>query len=436
MKLSKPLVIVLVAAFTALAVVMAIPAIFSSESAYDNYLKEARAYNEQNLCEKAMIEYDKALSEEDSLALRIEMAANYKQGLDNGEFKSLYKFSDFLFDLLDTYRKDSKAYDTAAQYLYDLGRIEDCVLVIYQAEDLGITSDTVNTIREKIRYQCATSFGSFQDVVLTHEGAYLMQTDKYILYTSKVSSFDGVRYEYATPMLNGFALVKTPEYTYLISADSIREAYFPEELTSSTGVGNSLIAVEINGEYQYYDLTGKVAFGKYDFAGRFANGVAPVRNGDKWSLIGTDGQQITDLTFEDIKLSQTNDCSQSGLIFAKSNGEYHLYDCSLNKVSDLAFEDADVFTNKGQMAAVKMNGKWGYVNAKGELMIEAQYEDAKSFSNGLAGVKDGEFWSFINEKNEIAITGQYTGVNYFNANGYCFVKEDGYWFYLMRYYNK
>lgn len=217
MKLNKPVIIFLVALLTVLAVVVAVPAILSTESAYDNYLKEAREYNEKNLCEKAMIAYDNALAEEDSLDLRIEMAANFKQGLENGEFNSFYKFSNFLFDMLDAYRKEPKAYDTVVQYFFDSKRIEDCVTVIYQAEDFGISTDTVNKIREEVRYMCMTSYGSYEDVVVTHEDTYLIKNDAFALYNAQLGSIDGVRYEFATPMINGFALVKTSEYTFLIS---------------------------------------------------------------------------------------------------------------------------------------------------------------------------------------------------------------------------
>lgn len=436
MKLNKPLIIVLVALFTILAVFVAVPAILSTESAYDNYIEQARGFNEKNLCEKAMIAYDNALAEEDSLALRIEMASNFKQGLENGEFNSFYQFSNFLYDMLDAYRKEPKAYDTVVQYFFDFNKIEDCVTVLYQAEDFEISTDTINNIREQVRYMCLTTYGSYEDVVFTCDDTYLLKSEKYTLHNNRIGSIDGVRYEFATPMINDYALVKTADLSYLIAESGIREAYFPNDLTDATGVGESLIAVKTGEKYSYYDLTGNVVFGEYDYAGRFANGIAPVKNGESWFLIGTDGKQIGNMSFEDIKLSQTKDCAQSGLIFAKTNGRYYLYDGTLSKLSDTAFDDADTFIHSGEYAAVKIGDKWGFINASGEMVIDAQYEEARSFSNGLAGIKDGEFWSFISTKNEKVITGEYSDVNYFNANGYCFVKGNNYWYYIMRYYNR
>jgi hypothetical protein len=42
------------------------------------------------------------------------------------------------------------------------------------------------------------------------------------------------------------------------------------------------------------------------------------------------------------------------------------------------------------LAAVKQE-KWGFINAKGEIIIPAQYDEAYMFQNGMAGVwKDGK----------------------------------------------
>lgn len=436
MKLDKNTMIILVSFFVVLAVVVAVPAIFSGESAYDDYIAEAREYRDKQLYEKAMMTYDLALMEEDTLELRIEMAATYKQGLESGELNSFFQYSNFLYNLLDSYRKEPEAYDIVLQSFYDLKKIEDCVTVIYQAEEFGISTDVLNAIRDEVRYMCKTSYGTYEEVILTHEDTYLIRNEKYRIFNARFRTFNGVSYEFATPMLNGFALVKTSEDAFLISSNNVREAYFPEKLTDSTGVGNSLIAVKVDEQYRYYDLTGEVAFGGYDYAGRFANGVAPVKDGDKWYLIGSDGNKISDEAFEDIKLSQTKDCSQSGMIFAKSGGKYYLYDCNLNRIADVAFDDADVFIHSNEFAAVKIGDKWGYINSEGKIVIDAQYEEAKSFSNGLAGVSDGAFWSFINTNNEKVIAGEYGDVNYFNRNGYCFVKENHYWYYIVRYYNR
>ncbi|MEM9982116.1 MAG: WG repeat-containing protein, partial [Bacteroidota bacterium] len=53
------------------------------------------------------------------------------------------------------------------------------------------------------------------------------------------------------------------------------------------------------------------------------------------------------------------------------------------------------------MAAVQFNGKWGYINKQGELIIPAIFEEAWDFEQGLARiVSDYQAWAYINKQGE------------------------------------
>lgn len=82
------------------------------------------------------------------------------------------------------------------------------------------------------------------------------------------------------------------------------------------------------------------------------------------------------------------------------------------------YDQIDAFSEG--MAAVRRDGKWGYINLKGEEVIACQFSDAfppGQFSEGLACVvdkrndEDKKLWNrrvgFINKKGEFVITGDY-----------------------------
>ena len=82
------------------------------------------------------------------------------------------------------------------------------------------------------------------------------------------------------------------------------------------------------------------------------------------------------------------------------------------------YDQVDAFSEG--MAAVRRDGKWGYINLKGEEVIPCQFSDAfppGQFSEGLACVvdersdADKKLWNkrvgFINKKGEWVITGDY-----------------------------
>lgn len=54
------------------------------------------------------------------------------------------------------------------------------------------------------------------------------------------------------------------------------------------------------------------------------------------------------------------------------------------------------------LAPVKLNGKYGYINRKGSVVIDFKYNSADSFKNGLAKVKtqNGEGYIGITTKND------------------------------------
>ena len=68
--------------------------------------------------------------------------------------------------------------------------------------------------------------------------------------------------------------------------------------------------------------------------------------------------------------------------------------------------------------------KWGFINKKGQLVIEGKYEEAKNFKEGLAAVRLDKAWGFISKKGKLMIPNQYQEVNDF-SDGLARVKPYG-----------
>lgn len=74
----------------------------------------------------------------------------------------------------------------------------------------------------------------------------------------------------------------------------------------------------------------------------------------------------------------------------------------------------------GIILPFEADGKWGYISAEGETVIEPAYAYAGYFCDGLAIVSDGELYGYINTRNQTVIPPKYTGAGEF-ANGYAAV---------------
>ena len=55
------------------------------------------------------------------------------------------------------------------------------------------------------------------------------------------------------------------------------------------------------------------------------------------------------------------------------------------------------------LSAVEQNGKWGFIDRKGNTVIKFQYDDAGYFSEDLVAVKQNDKWGYINKNGETVI---------------------------------
>lgn len=69
---------------------------------------------------------------------------------------------------------------------------------------------------------------------------------------------------------------------------------------------------------------------------------------------------------------------------------------------------------------VEENGKWGYINQYGELIIPYKFDGADDFYEGLAGVKVDSLWGFIDTTGIIVIKPNYNLIGIF-SEGFCSV---------------
>lgn len=144
--------------------------------------------------------------------------------------------------------------------------------------------------------------------------------------------------------------------------------------------------------------------------GDFHDGVAMIVKGGRCGYINKSGEYVIPLNYSPPQNAQTLDSSQGVIAVNFSNPkqklEYHYIEHSGRWLFDSTFLNAKEFAE--ELAPVRVDTGWGFVNKSGKLVIAAKYLDANSFSNGLSCVavsklpanQSSYIYTYINHKQE------------------------------------
>lgn len=136
--------------------------------------------------------------------------------------------------------------------------------------------------------------------------------------------------------------------------------------------------------YGYIDLQGnEVLPVEYEFIGKRFNRRTVVMKGGEWCLFGIDDHKLT--AFPGV--AHLGPCVSDDMCKINLGGKY---DKGNNRVT---------------------GGLWGYCSVDGKTVIEAVYESACGFSEGFAAVKKDGKWGFINTSGEVVVPCNYDEVD-------------------------
>ena len=101
-----------------------------------------------------------------------------------------------------------------------------------------------------------------------------------------------------------------------------------------------------------------------------------------------------------------------GIFPVKLDGKFGFINKSGKVLINPQFEAVGAFYSG--LAAVLTGGKWGYINKSGSIAINPQFEQTSSFYEGLAAVKIGGKWGYIDKTGSIVINPQFQSAGSFS----------------------
>jgi hypothetical protein len=212
--------------------------------------------------------------------------------------------------------------------------------------------------------------------------------------------------------------------------DEIFYIQLPPQYDAKGDLNGGFAWVKLNGKIGVIDATGKeITPIKYDNISNFVDRYAGVKLNGKWGVIDKTGKEVIPVRYEAVKELVVN-----GVANVKKNGEW-IY----ASVTGKEYGNVESFTEG--LAAVAVGGywdwddefyeggKWGFIDTTGREVISLKYDDAYSFSEGLAQVKLGGKWGFVDKTGKEAIPLKYDDASTFFI-GKAKVKLSGREFYI------
>lgn len=392
----------------------------SKKNQWQTNVEDGQEYEARGLHQRAIQSYEAALSVREDEELRRELLDVYalaweEREVTRSEYRSALEIAcaawpkkeDFWVRLVEVLR-DSNSYPDAYKALAQAGRA-------------GAKGGLLEALNREITY----AFTSGSQYFTRYYSAPSGYTTIYSGERWGVIAPDGEReydceYQYISPYSDdGSAVFCTEEDARLLDKYNILQAVLEEEPIEARAYGDGFLPTLQNNKWSYLDCEKGVLVGEYDNASSYQGGSAAVCRGEGWSIINSSGDLVIEQEFSDLRLYGNGNYSYDSMFVAAVNGDWSLYQDDGTAVStDFIAKDMDLYFGEA-VAFQDTSGLWGFMDRKGKIIIEPQFQQAKSFSGGLAAVSNGDQWGFIDLKGEIVVDFQFLDVGYFTKEGAC-----------------
>lgn len=392
------------------------------ESEQEKLLLEARNYLEDEIYIKAIPLYKEAINIKTKMTNEIvyELAQAYKQ---SGDLMSYRNQLDFL---MSDEAPSEEVFIEAAMYDIENNRYNSGLSVLKDGIE-KLNSEKLIQVYEDNRYEIKVLNGNYNDITLASNGLIAVSVNDMWGYVD----YDGREvipyiYDFATPFLEDETLAIDKSKGVIIDTSGNRLAITESDIEEVSSVVNSVYWLKKDNKW--YSANNELELGTftYDYRGVISEDCFVVIDNEKYGLVNTNNDFIIDLGASEIAIDEIGRALVNNRVFVKLNEDFQLMNGKGEVITEVAYEDAFPFYKNQELAAVKKDGKWGFVDVAGNEILPFKWEDAKSFSSNVAAVKENGKWGFINQAGEYIIQPQYSEVNSF-IDGVGSIFEEGSW---------
>lgn len=203
-------------------------------------------------------------------------------------------------------------------------------------------------------------------------------------------------------------IAKGQNLNFAIPVNDIINLYSSKskQITTAITENTNLYLVNVNGKFGYINNKGQIVINpQFDYAYDFSEGLAKVKTSNKYGFINKKGIIVINPVFEDVS------DFQEGMAKFKENGKFGFINIKGEKVIKSTYTSAGDF-NSGVAKVIEEQGFWiqegGYINKTGKVVITFKGSDFGDFSEGLAAINIDGKYGYINTNATIVIKPQYS----------------------------
>ena len=389
------------------------------------HIQKAAELEEKEIYVDAVTEYEQALTYvPDDVAVQVKMAKAY---LNSGNTS---KFTSTCEKTAEAYQDETEALDLLIEYYLDNDYEDRAVKYLEDFTEMYPDNKNAREWFAKLKGSYTELYCSYDEMgEIVNNSMVVKRDDLYGIIDESGQEIIEAEYEEIHPFSeDGFALTRKEDGTYMYIDQDGQTRKVPDDGYENLGMISSERAAACkDGKYGYLDENMEPA-GEFvwDELTGIKGSTGAGKKDKKWILVNKKGETKGEKKYDDVITDENGFCSNQKCIFVKDKKGYHLIDPKEKRIGELNFDDAKAFTEDGY-AAVCRDGKWGFVDADGELVIDYAYEDAESFCNGLAAVYADGKWGYIDTDGKMIITPRFVEATHFSEAGTAAVKteEDG-----------
>jgi tetratricopeptide (TPR) repeat protein len=331
-------------------------------------------------------------------------------------------------------RRDAESYMflEAANYYLSNSKTSEALSVLRNG--LERTNDeNLLTLYERTRYIFTVNRAAYEDVTAIFNNTVQVKSDgKWGIAHADGFLIIPCQYDKISTFNKDRAVVRSGNSIFAVDIDNNRIAVSHEAVFNFGNYTESRMPLLIEG--RWHRATGEFETGEkaFDDIGAYSGGYAAAKYNGKWGVIDISDNWLIPAEFDEIIKDELGRCFAQGTVFVRQGGV--IFMLIGGGLLETAFEDARPFADEGY-AAVKKNGKWGFINTNGEEVIPFIFDDALSFGQHLAAVKTGEYWGYINVLGNIVIEATFLNAKSFSGGSAPVLTDRGWQFITLLEYS-